>query len=445
MLKKIIIMVFILVTVGFVTAQSDKNVIYLSWDKVVDISLNDNLTLKSKLLDYEAQNKEEWKAYTSFLPTVTYQATAVKNVELPVFVFMGQQISVGSKYSFQHSLDLTLPVFTGGMRWFNLAAQKNLRKSLSEELKGQEAKTVLGALQSYYGIMLAEELSQTAEEAVKVSKENLDQVEKFYNAGTATELDLQRARAQYYSTLPQMQSASSGRYLAYQRLKTILNISLDDSLSITDSLGSRNFLNEYTTYSLAELKNLAQEGRNDLKSLEFQREATNESSKMSLAQFAPTIAVSANLTQQAQTETSKLMWNDYIRSKSIALSVSWPLFEGGKRILDYQIAEIRNDQMELALSQAKDGASLDVEEKFYNYQNAEKSLNSLQQTMQQSKESLRISTLMYHNGLSTQLDVLNSQLLYTNSKAEYLRGIYNYNISQLELLQSVGLMDKVWK
>ena len=180
MFRKIIIssLLFLFTIVNY--AQESKKVIYLGWKNVISISLKDNLALKSKILDYEVQEKEQWRAITSFLPVFSYQGTAIRNLELPVFIFMGQQFVVGTNYSFQHTLDLSLPVFSGGMRWFNLSAQKSLRKSLSEELKGKESETVLTALQAYYNIILSNELMKTAGEAVKVAKENLDQVEKYY-------------------------------------------------------------------------------------------------------------------------------------------------------------------------------------------------------------------------------------------------------------------------
>jgi outer membrane protein TolC len=225
----------------------------------------------------------------------------------------------------------------------------------------------------------------------------------------------------------------------------LLNISLEDSLAVTDSLISKNFLKEYSSFSLNELKQLAKEKRNDLKSLSFRLDAANQGEKMVLAQFAPQISLSTNITWQAQLERANVSWNDYIRSKSIMLSVYWPVFEGGRKLVDYQIAKIKTDQIALAISQAKDGALLDIEEKFYSYQEVIKSLEALQQAMDESKESMRISSLMYKNGMSTQLDVLNAQLLYTKSKSEYLQGIFNYNISQLKLLNSVGIMDSIWK
>ena len=430
---------------GTTNGQTEKHVIYLSWKNVVDISLKDNLALKSKALDYEIQNLETWKSLSLFLPSLSYQGIIQKNVELPVFVFMGQSFVVGTAYNFQHSLSLTLPLFTGGSRWFNYDIQKNIKKSLKEELQGKEEETVLTSMQAYYGIILAGEISKSAEEAMNVAKQNLEQVQKFYDAGTATELDLQRAKAQYSSTLPILESALSNKKLSVQRMKSLLNIPLTDSLVVVDSLDQSEFLNEYSNMSLDEFKELSKENRNDIKALEYQQEATKTGEKIALGKFSPTIAISASVDQAAQLENSKIRWNDYIRSKSIVLSINWPLFEGGRKVLDYQIAKIRSDQMDLLVTQTQFAVELDIEQNYNNYIETLKSLKSLKDALDQYKESLRISNLLYAQGLSNQLDVLNAQLLFTKSKNDYLQGIYNYNVSQLALLKSVGLLDKIWK
>ena len=426
-------------------AQDEKQVIYLSWKNVVNISLKDNLTLKYKRLDYKIQNLETWKSLSMFLPTLTYQGIAQKNVELPVFVFMGQQFVVGTPYTFQHTLSLSLPIFTGGSRWFNYDIQKNVKKSLKEELEGKEEETVLNSMQAYYGIILAIELQQSAKEAAGVAKQNLDEVQKFYKAGTATELDMQRAKAQYSSTLPILEAAISNKKLSVQRLKSLLNISLTDSLVVIDSLHKTNFLSEYSSLNLEDLKVLADENRNDLKALKYQRNAAKAGEKIALGMFTPTIALSASVDQQAPVESYKVRWDDYIRSKSLTLSVSWPLFEGGRKVLNYQIAKIKTDQTDLMIKQTQFTNELEIEQSYYNFMEASKSLQSLKDALDQYKESMRISNLLYAQGISNQLDVLNAQLLYTKSKDDYLQGIYNYNVNQLALLKSIGLLDKIWK
>jgi outer membrane protein len=425
--------------------QVDKRVIYLSWKNVVDISLKDNLSLKSKTLDYETQKLETWKSLSYFLPSLSYQGLAQNNIELPVFVFMGQRFVVGTPYTFQHSLTLSLPIVTGGSRWFNYVIQRKIKKSLAEELQGKEEETVLNAMQAYYGIILSNELAKVTEDAVTVAKQNALQVQRFYDAGTATELDYQRAKAQYSSTLPLLESATANSKLSVQRLKSLLDIPLTDSLVVVDSLDRSDFLNEYATMSLERLKALSRQNRNDMKALEYQQEAVKSGEHLALAQFSPSVTLVGSVDHAAPVENARVKWSDYIRSKSVTLSLSWPLFEGGKRLLDYQTAKLKSDQMDLLVKQARSGIELDVEQSYYNFIETSKSLQSLKDALDQYSESLRISNVLYSQGMSSQLDVLNAQLLYTKTRSDYLQGVYRYNVSQLALLKSVGLLDKIWK
>jgi len=436
MIRKECIRIIIILFILFLPLSAQqKNIIYLEWNDIIDKSRSENLMLRSAQLDYEAQNLETWKALSSFLPSFGYQGMYTKNLELPVFIFMGQKFIVGTNYSFQHSLNLNLPIFTGGARLFNYNIQKSLKKSLAEELKGKEEETVFIALQSYFGVMLARSIFEAAKEAV----------EKLYNVGNAKEFDLQRAKAQYYSTLPQLESALSSKHLSTQQLKLALNINLNDSLVVMDSLKVSSFLQAYENKTLEELIFISKQNRSDLKSLEYKLEVTEEGEKIALGQFTPTVAITASIQHQAQLDNSKVMWSDYIRSKSLMLSVNFPIFQGGQRVLDYQLAKIRTDQMKIGSKTANDQASIDVERNFYVYQESLKNIKSYEEALKQSKESLRLSNLLYLEGMSTQLDVLNAQLLYSSSRTQYLQAIFNNNVNQLALLKSIGLLNKIWE
>ena len=100
--------------------------------------------------------------------------------------------------------------------------------------------------------------------------------------------------------------------------------------------------------------------------------------------------------------------------------------------------------MDLLVKQSEFAAELDIEQNYYGCREATKNLQSLEIAVDQYKESMRISNILYAQGMTNQLDVLNAQLLYTKSKSDYLYGIYNYNVSQLNLLKSIGLLHKIW-
>ncbi len=439
------ILFLIFISSALFAQKKEKDIIYLQWEEVVSKTLNSNLGLKYKQLEVESQNYTKWNALSQFLPSIEYNAMAVNNLELPVFVFMGQTIRVGAEYNFQHTLQFNLPVFTGGSRWFNYNIQKNLKKSLKAELNGMEEATVLQALQSYYRIILSNSLVGASSEAVDVAEANLNKVQKFYDVGQATSLDLQRARAEYYSRLPQLQTALNDEILAYQNLKYILNIPLKDSLVVMDTLVTKSFLDKLDGLKLSDYKQLAEENRSDLEAVNYRFDATKEGEKISLSQFLPNIILSGNIQHQAQKDDINVAWDDYIRSKTVVLSLNLPIFNGGRRIIDYQQAKIRTDQAKIMLEQTIEQADLNVEESFYKYREAITNLESYEEAFKQAKESFRIANLLYGEGMSAQLDVLNAQLFYTQSQVQYLQGIYAYNISQLALLNSIGLLNKIWE
>lgn len=440
------IIVMLIISSSIMTGQvKDKDVVYLQWEEVVSKTLNSNLGLKYKELEVKSQNYTKWNALSQFLPSIEYQGMAVNNLELPVFVFMGQTVRIGADYNFQHTLQFNLPIFTGGSRWFNYNIQKNLKKSLKAELTGMEEATVLSALQSYYGIILSKSLVEASREAVNVAEANMNQVQKFFDVGQATSLDLQRARAEYYSRLPQLETALNDEILAYQNLKYILNVPLSDSLVVLDTLATKSFLGELEGFQLQVYKDLAQQNRADLEAADYRFAATKEGEKISFSQFLPNVVLSGNVQHQAQTDDINVAWDDYIRSKTLVLSVNLPLFSGGRRVIDYQQAKIRTDQMRIMKKQAIEQADLDVEGSYYNYKEAIKNLESYEEAFKQAKESFRIANLLYGEGMSAQLDVLNAQLFYTQSQVQYLQGIYAYNVSQLALLNSIGLLNRVWE
>lgn len=453
---------FLLIIGSAAYGQSERRIISLGWEDVVGQSLKENESLESKTIDYKIQNLEYLRAYSNFLPELSYQGMVTHNIEAPqmpnpFYDAANPQsgppfLSFATEYNYQHSLVLNYPIFTGGMRLFNIRMQSELQKSLKEELSGMKNETALSALSAYFGAILSEQVEKSNKDAVEAAKENLDQVQKFFDAGSATSLDLQRAKAQYYSTLPAYETALNSKRLAYQNLKFILNLSLTDSLIVRDSLAQMSFLKEYQGVELMELKELAADNRPDLKALSHRADAVDEGEKIALGSFLPTIALSYNITKQAQLDSPDFRFSDfsmstgeYLRSKALTVSINWPLFQGGKRLLDYQKARLQTKQVEIALNQGKDQAEIDVERSYYGYQEAVKNLNALQEAMLQSKESLRLANLLFSEGMSVQKDVLDAQLLYTQSTIQYLQGIYNYNISQLSLLNSIGLIKKIWE
>lgn len=125
------------------------------------------------------------------------------------------------------------------------------------------------------------------------------------------------------------------------------------------------------------------------------------------------------------------------------LVVQWPLFQGGRIALETQKAQIAIRQMEYVRQQTENQILMDVESCYYAVNVALKNLSSLKASLDQSREAYRLSRLTYQEGISTQVEVLDAQLAYTQSNINFQQGLYDYNVSQLNLLKSIGQIETI--
>ncbi len=442
-MRRFFVIIFLIsVTFGLQAQQ----IITLTWNDVVGISLKENLEIKIQNQSYLYQTKAEWKALGDFLPTIDYQFQAINNLELPEFVIPNfGRVRFGTSYNYSHVFQAQWPLFTGGARWANWMIQKNAKKSMEQQLRNKEHEVVLKALEAYYTLLLAENVIQVNNRAFQAAKANYEQVKRFYEFGAASKLDFLRASSNYSSSIPPLTSAKNAQNLAMRNLKFILNIDQSDSLIVLDSLKQNDFVADFNEMKIDELYALALSNRPDLKSAELQSEIASDQKLLSISTFLPNLVLAANVQHQAQVEHVEFVPNDFIRSKAVVLSLQVPLFHGTKRIFEYQQAVINKEKSELTVDLSKKAAMLEVDASVLKIMETRENLSTLRTAMDEAREVLRLANLNYQEGIITQVDVLAAQLSLTSSELSYLRGIFEYNVSQLYLLKSIGKINSIWE
>ncbi|NOX37573.1 MAG: TolC family protein [Calditrichaeota bacterium] len=438
---------FLVLMIFHTLFSQEPRTIALTWKDVVGKTRSNNLSLQIAYQDYRIQQLEERKALSRFLPQISYQGVGTRNIELPEFVFkingLTQRVRVGTRYNVSHTLQLNLPLFMGGLRWANWGAQRELRKSLAEELRGQEAGVILSALQSYYQILLAEMLIQVNDGAVRVARENLEQVEKFYRVGSASRLDVLQARSRLAEVEPAVLSARHQKKLAVENLKFILNLSPQDTIVVLDSLQVMDFLGRLGEKSLDELTALALQHRPELQMMAHSARAVSKQKTIAASQFLPSVAFSAAVDHQAQVDQLYPAGTDYVRVKRALITIQFPLFQGSERWWNYQQARVQHKKLQLQLQQLQQQVVLEVRQRYFQMQEMSRKLNGLKKAVEASQENLRLARLYFRQGMATQLEVLSAQVQHIQNLLKYHQGVFDYNISQLKLLKAIGQLDEI--
>lgn len=442
--RKLLVLVAMLIPliVSVVRAETDDNVIHLSWQTVADMS-QDNIGLRLSQYDHRVQKLNVKKSVSAFLPQVNYQFSKNDNRELQTIAFGGQTFKMGTKYNNSHSISVSLPIFTGRSRWASYRIAHHTERAMNDQLRGKTDETVLQTLGAYFGIMMADALVDVNNEAVQASKANLEKTEQFAEVNAASKLDLQRALAQYSSSLPKLADAKQKSVTARHQMKFLLDLGREKQIAVDDTLQALDFVGEYRDYDLDELITLAMKERPELSAMNHQVKAAKNGQVVAASTFLPTTSIFSNWQHTAMSDESSISREDYGRSHIVGLQVTVPILTGGQRLFGYQQAVVQTRKAKLSKHQVEESIVLDVEQNFFAYKVARENLDGLRETLEQARETYRLAKLMYDEGMSTQVEMLDSQLFYISSYTGYKQGVFEYNMSQLQLLKAVGKLQTI--
>jgi len=413
----------------------------LSLERAQEIALQKNPQLQSAQKDVKKARARVVQTRGNLMPSLNAYAQYNHNFELPVISIdipgVGkQEIPMGTKENITAGVQAQMPLFMGFSIHSGYQIAKEGETISHNQLTITKQQIVLQVRQAYYNALFTKELIAVAQEALDNAQQNLNQVQKQKDVGSASGFDLLRAKVQVANTRPQVIAAQHRFDQTLTGLRTAIGLNKEMPMTVTGQL-------EYTTSSLADsslkaLQDYAYQHRLELKNVRQQRDIQEKNLTIARAKFMPTLSASANLQHQMQQENLDMSRKDFVRSISGGLSLSIPLFSGGSHYAGVQQAQVDLRQVDDTEQQVKNMVAAEVESAYYSLIDAKEKIESQSQTIDQAEESVRLAELMYREGTTTQLDVLNAQLALQQARSNYSQYLLQYNVAQDQLHKAIN-------
>jgi len=413
----------------------------LSLERAQEIALKRNPQLQSAQKDVKKAGSRVMQTRGNLMPSLNAYAQYNHNFELPVISIeipgVGkQEIPMGTKENITTGIQAQMPLFMGFSIYSGYQIAKEGETISENQLTITKQQIVLQVRQAFYNALFTKELIAVAQEALDNAQQNLDQVQKRKDVGSASGFDLLRAKVQVANMKPQVIAAQHRFDQALTGLRTAIGLDKEMPITVTGEL-------QYTTSSLADssleaLQTYAYHHRLELKNVRKQRDIQENNLTIARAKFMPTLSASANLQHQLQQENFDINRKDFVRSISGGLSLSIPLFSGGSHYAGVQQAQVDLRQVDDTEQQVKNMVAAEVESAYYSLIDAKEKIESQSQTIDQAEESVRLAELMYREGTTTQLDVLNAQLALQQARSNYSQYLLQYNVAQDQLQKAIN-------
>jgi outer membrane protein TolC len=229
--------------------------------------------------------------------------------------------------------------------------------------------------------------------------------------------------------------AQNAHNLATLSLKALMGIDMDQDISISGTLY------DYEQSLYGELLNMDTTlvNNSDLKKFYIQNEQLKKTLELYKAQYLPTIAITGNYIYMSMNNNFRFgdyRWNPY---STIGLSVSIPVFDGGRKSNDIRQTKVSLIQMEWQREDIVRNLKLAINSNVNNMTNYVEQVFSTKDVYAQAQKGYEISRTLYDTGMGTLLDVNTAQLGLMQARLAFTQAIYNFLASKADLDKILGI------
>tara|TARA_B100001996_G_scaffold380597_1_gene368315 strand:+ start:146 stop:1444 length:1299 start_codon:yes stop_codon:yes gene_type:complete len=371
-------------------------------------------------------------AKSDFLPSITLSSTKSKEDTSKLTNQSGGDAAITDVDPETQSLLIEQTVFQGYGGMADLQKNKIGLDLAKVKLLKVEQEIIYEAAQAYTGLVLANK-------KYKINQSNINLLER------QVETDQVRLEKGQISLvdLAQSESSLSGANAKFIESKNevvtgkLVYENVIGSIDDVSKLNNKLNINIKIPESLPKASQISQKNNPELIIAKLELEQSDKDVTIARADLAPSVSLSF---QSTKTEDLSSTYDE--RDKEVLkATVSWPVFSGGKNRATLKKNRNLNNQKKLLLDDAINSNKTNVASAWSNYQSSKSLLDSIRSQVKAAEIAYEGITIEYESGLGrSTLDVIQSNTLLLDSKIALANSERNYLLSQLKLLQSIGLL-----
>lgn len=428
-MKKIIIFIGILLFQWAGAQQS------FSLQEAVDYTLKHNYDVQRSELEIQKAEKKIWETTATGLPHIDGGVDYNYNIDIPVAVFQGQIIPLGSQQTLAANVQATQLIFSGsyivGLQ--SAKAFKKISLLSKEKVKSTLMEAVINA---YAGVLIGKENIKILENNLKTTDKNLYEITEIYKAGMTEEQNVDQLKYTVTKLKTSINFAKSQEKKAENTLKYIMGIPQSQDIILTGTIDE--LMKDYLILLSKDAQGI--EDHIDYQIADHQVHINELQVKYEKSKALPSLSTFLSHSQNNFSQESSIFqgfdkWNP---TTVWGLKLTVPIFSSLERSSKTQQAKITLEQSKLdrekkqqELIQNIDNAQMDYEVAIQNYE-AAKDLVDLSDSIY-NKEQIKFT-----EGMTTSMNLTTAEEQLYQAQNQYIQSIFNVVQSKAALYQAMG-------
>ena len=413
----------------------------------IKMALEKHPALRAAALQAAAASAGVDQARAAFLPRVDFSEGFTQGNN-PVYAF-GSLLSQGRFTQADFAVDKlnhpnsisnwrmniagSLPLFMGGRMALGYQ-QAQLGYVAAERGRARvEQEIIFEVIRTYHGILLAQEAQATVESAVHTAEANLASAEARLDAGVAVASDALAARVRLARLKEEAIAAGNQVRLAYASLNDAMGAPLEQIYRIAGRL-------DLTPLRFDRPEGLgatALAERPDYRQAVLEEQRLEREVLRTKAAFLPSLHLMGNYEIN-----NRYLASNGQDSWSVGVILNFNLFSGGSDFARVAGAQANYQRAAALRERMASAIGLEVRDAFLALQTARERVTVAKGAVTYAEESLRIVQDRYDAGLTTIVELLDSETALTAARTNLTRTLYDATVGQSRLDLSLGTLDR---
>lgn len=391
-------------------------------------------------LSEDITRQETGIALSDWLPQIDVNAGLQRYVKQPVSIFPDftnpsgpeREITIGVKNTSSLQFSVSQVLFNNDVFIAGKTARYYQQKSIQTTTE-KKIDLVVQVSKAFYDVLLSEaNLDFLNEDIIRIGKSMKDAYSQ-YESGVSDKIDYKRALISLNNIKAEIYGTRETIKAKYIYLKELMGYPQDKPLTIVyDSLGMLEQARIDTS-----LQPIYQ-NRIEYELLKTQLRLQRFSISHNRLGFLPELSVFGNYNLVYQNDNFSDLYNRSFPNSTIGLSLSYPLFEGTRKLRQVKMAKLQYDYMVLDTINLKNSMNTEFNQAMASYKSFLKAYEEAKENEQIAKEVYSTVKFQYDQGIKTFLEVIVSETDLRTSRINELNALYRLLAGKLDVERALG-------
>lgn len=398
----------------------------------IKYAITNQPTIKQSLLNEQITSQEIKTKLADWFPQLNFNFSLQHNYKLPTSIFQGRPVHFGVVNTSSADFSLTQTIFNKDVLLASSTAH-DVSEQAKQTTINNKINLAVNVSKAFYGVLLAQEQINLVNEDITRLHQSYKDAYFQYKSGTVDKTDYERASIALNNALAQLRNSKEQLKTSYAVLKNEMGYPAGKQLNLvydTTQMEEQAFID--TT------QKVNYENRIEYKLLRTDLRLQKANLSYYYWSFLPSLSIFGDYNLNFQNDNLPKLYNVNYPSAYAGIQLSFPIFQGGKRIQEIDQASLEVQRSEYDVTALKNSINEEYTQALGNYKSNLSSFDAAKKNLSLARDVYKTIELQYKAGVQTYLDLITAETDLRTTELNYYNSLYQLLSSKLDVEKALG-------